>query len=154
MIVYGESSHTIRARTLGGAFARVRAFLERCTQVRGAAAGFSAAQPVTLEQIAADLAELDASNPMAGLNGYTWALDVELYDPPTRAPVVCSMKSYVHLLAHAGRLRVTLQLAWPYDAHCDEVDRFRAAVAETMGVKLSPSKFRRVVSADGGGSNA
>jgi hypothetical protein len=143
MIVYGEATHTIRARTHARAFARVRAFLERCTDAREARFGIGVYEIVTLDRIAAEMEGLDDSDPMAGLNGLVWSFDCVLRDPRTGEPLVCEERSCVGLFAYAGSVSVRLRLVFPYDEHGGEMAHFARATAETMGVKLSAKKFRR-----------
>lgn len=140
MIEYGPSKHTIRARTLTAAFARVRAFIEGYTEVMHATSGFGGNEPATLQQIAGALAELDESDPMAGVNGYTWTLEVALQSKP--GPLRSQRGTgHLGLLAHAGRLSVTVHLRLTDSP--DEVAGLSEALRATMGIRLAPAKLSR-----------
>lgn len=140
MINYGPATHTIRARTLTAAFARVRAFIEGYAEVTHATSGFGGNEPATLQQIAEALAELDESDPMAGVNGYTWTLEVALRSKPGPARSR-SGNCRLGLLAHAGRLSLTVHLQLADSP--DEVAGLCEALRATMGIRLAPTRLWR-----------
>lgn len=137
MIEYGPTRHTLRARTLTAAFARVRAFVDGHAEVLRATSGFGGDELATLGEIAEVLAELDESDPMAGLNGYVWTIEVALRSRPGQAP---STKGggRLGLLAHAGRLSLTLELR--LDDSADALEQVGEAVRATMGIRLVSAK--------------
>lgn len=137
MIEYGPTRHTLRARTLTAAFARVRAFVDGHAEVLRATSGFGGDELATLGEIAEVLAELDESDPMAGLNGYVWTIEVALRSRPGQAP---STKGggRLGLLAHAGRLSLTLELR--LDDSADALVQVGEAVRATMGIRLMSAK--------------
>jgi hypothetical protein len=138
MIDHGPTRHTIRARTLAAAFARVLAFLEGHAEVKHVTSGFGGSKPVTLQQIAEDLMELDESSLMAGLNGYAWTLDIALRSKPGHGLPQRSSGS-LDLLAHVDRLSLTLH--FQLDDSPDEVARLREALRTTMGIRLAPARL-------------
>lgn len=139
MIEYGPTRHTLRARTLTAAFARVRAFVDGHAEVLRATSGFGGDELATLGEIAEVLAELDESDPMAGLNGYAWTIDVALRGRAGEAPSAKAKgEGRLGLLAHAGRLSLTLELR--LDDSADALVQVGEAVRATMGIRLVSAK--------------
>lgn len=137
MIEYGPTRHTLRARTLTAAFTRVRAFVDGHAEVLRATSGFGGDELATLGEIAEVLAELDESDPMAGLNGYAWTIDVALRSRPGQA-LSTKGGGRLGLLAHAGRLSLTLELR--LDDSADALLQVGEAVRATMGIRLVSAK--------------
>jgi uncharacterized protein (TIGR02996 family) len=132
-------THKVRASGSGAthrlqAWARVRAFLERCTDAQ-VARSTEGDRRLTLDELTAEIGQ---DLPFRG-----WRLDFRLRHPLTGAPVVCPLPSDMLLFAAQEGVSFYLHLSWPYDDFCDDVAHFYDAIVDAMGVRLSPQKFKR-----------